>query len=82
MVGFDQLLPPEVGRFDFGLLTYGADGLVADLESAGSQVCAADHPGVRSAERETGRTYGESFELACFRRPDTVGVTGNRDSDY
>ena len=31
MVGFDQYLPPEVGRLEFNMVTYGADGKVSDL---------------------------------------------------
>ena len=80
MVGFDRILPPEVGRFDFGLLTYGGDGVVSDLRSVSSQTCGEDHPGVKFAERETGLIYGQSFNLACFGAPEGVGVTGNRDS--
>jgi len=31
LIGFDKIVPPELGHFDFNLLTYGGDGKLMDL---------------------------------------------------
>ena len=82
MIGFDKKLAPEVGKFDFNILTFGADGKVSDLELLTSEPCSEDHDGVIYAAREVGSTYGETFDMHCLSRPDLIGITGNRHSEF
>lgn len=46
MIGFDQIVPEELGHFDFNLLTYGADGTLLELQSIEATECSPEHPGV------------------------------------
>ena len=53
MIGFDSNLSPSTGRFEFNLMTFGADGKVADLETMESVKCdEEENPGVKYAQRE------------------------------
>ena len=37
MIGFDRLVPTEVGRFDFSILTFGTDREIIGLDSIESK---------------------------------------------
>ena len=39
MVGFDRILPREIGRIEMSMVTYGADGEVSDLEILSTVPC-------------------------------------------
>lgn len=69
MIGFDRMVPPEIGRFNFGLLQVDEDGIVQGLDPIDSVNCKRPNElnlkqeGITFAERELGKTYEDDFVL-------------------
>ncbi len=63
MVGFDYLLKPELGSFQFNLVTHGADGSILQVMLIESEECSYEHPGVRFAEQEFLKKYQTQFTM-------------------
>jgi len=80
MIGFDAVLPPGIGHFEFSLLTIGEDGRTLEIEGLKSRECPSDHEGVAYAQRELAKTYRQEFSLQCFSDPEFLSVTGNKHS--
>lgn len=66
MIGFDKIMPEEIGQFNFNLLTYSADGTLIDLQPIDAIDCLETHKGVEYAVRELGSAYKLQFNLKCF----------------
>lgn len=69
MVGFDYLLKPELGSFQYNLITHGADGSLLEIMLIESEECPYEHPAVRFAEQEFLKTYGTQFTMQCMKYP-------------
>lgn len=69
MIGFDRLVPPELGYFDFYLITHGPDGTILDLQNIKGVECSPDHEGVQYAVRELDLAYNIQFSMMCFSSP-------------
>ena len=82
MFGFNRNLPAAVGTFKFGLLTVEKGGSSDKYFPIKIEPCHVEHEGVAFAQRELDSTYGQDFILTCISRPDLVGVTGNKHSEY
>jgi len=64
------------------MLTHGQDGSLLELEQLASYECPFDHPGVAYAERELKKQHTTQFTMMCLVKPQHVGITGNKHSDF
>ena len=88
MIGFDKKVPPEIGRFNFVVITKSDTGEidamdpVEFMECPGANTDGEKYAEILFAERELGKAYGKDFSLNCFSNPRSVGVQGNKHSSF